>query len=158
MTLDVTKRLMIDDLLAKSTMLVDSMKLHEWLQLFEPEAKYMVIPSENRIHGYPAAIINCQSRAILQDRIAVLFRASKYNPHVDRHILSRTCIVAEADGVVTCHTNFAIMQSTLEGFSKLFCTGVYEDEIRLTTEGAMFRQRIAVLDTFSVPNLIATPI
>lgn len=158
MSVDAAARVMIDDLITRSAMLIDSMALDKWLDCFDDESKYMVIPRENRLHGYPAAIINCQTKAILQDRILVLHKSSKYNPHADRHILGRTQIDDSGEALVKCQTNFMIVQSTLEGFSKLFCSGIYEDTIAIGGGSAKFKEHVAVIDTFSVPNLIATPI
>jgi anthranilate 1,2-dioxygenase small subunit len=158
MNVAASTRILVEDLITESAMLVDSLVLDRWLDCFQPDSRYMVIPKENRDRGLPAAIINCQTRAILEDRITVLHKASKFNPHVDRHILGRTRFLDEKDGVVKTETNFMIVQSTMEGFSKLFCAGVYEDSIQVTDGNAKFKERVAVVDTFSVPNLIATPI
>ncbi len=158
MSTDAKTRALVDELITRSAMLIDSLALDKWLDCFDSDSKYMVVPRENRINGYPAAIINCQNKAILQDRLLVLHKASKYNPHVDRHILGRTHIDSAGDALVKCQTNFMIVQSTLEGFSKLFCAGIYEDTIAISDGSAKFKEHVAVVDTFSVPNLIATPI
>lgn len=158
MSLDFEKKALVEDMIVKSAMMVNRLDLDGWIDLFLPEAKYLVIPRENRDCGYPIAIISCQSRAVIEDRILVLNSASKYNPHYDRHILSRTDVRAVNGDVVSTETNFMIVQSTKEGESKLFCAGCYEDEITLAGETPKFLQRVAVVDTFSVPNLIATPI
>ena len=55
-------------------------------------------------------------------------------------------------------SNFMIVQTTKTGESKLFCAGCYEDRINVTSPRARFRERIVVLDTFSIPTLLATPI
>lgn len=158
MRLDPAQHIAVDDLIGDSAMLIDAGKFEEWVAFFEPEGRYIVIPRENREQGYDVALISCLSRNILADRITVLHRASKFNPHYDRHILSRTRIVGVEGKVVTAHTNFMIAQTTLEGTSKLFCAGCYEDKIAIGNGAAQFRERVAIIDTFSVPNLIATPI
>jgi anthranilate 1,2-dioxygenase small subunit len=156
--LDITTRLIVEDLIVRSAMLIDRDDLETWIASFEPEGRYIVLPRENRDLGYEIALIKCEKRAILEDRVMVLRSASKFNPHVDRHILSRSDFVAFEGGIVTVQTNYTIVQSTLEGVSKLFCAGTYEDRIRVRDGVATFVERVAVLDTFSVPNLIATPI
>nr|WP_246448666.1 aromatic-ring-hydroxylating dioxygenase subunit beta [Novosphingobium flavum] len=139
-------------------MLIDSDALEEWVASFEETGRYIVLPRENRDLGYAIALIKCEKRAILEDRLTVLRAASKFNPHVDRHILSRPCYMGIEGDIVSVQTNFTIVQSSLDGVSKLFCAGVYEDRIRVSGDGATFVERVAVIDTFSVPNLIATPI
>ena len=63
-----------------------------------------------------------------------------------------------ADGVATVETNFLVVQTNKTGESRLFCAGCYEDRIRVRGDTAKFAERIAVLDTFSVPTLLATPV
>lgn len=158
MSLDPAQHILIEDLIGDSAMLINEGKFEEFVASFEEDGRYIVLPRENREQGYEVALISCLSRAVLEDRILVLRRASKFNPHYDRHILSRTRIKSVEGDVVTAHTNFMVVQSTLEGMSKLFCAGCYEDRIKLGADKATFVERVAIIDTFSVPNLIATPI
>ena len=87
-----------------------------------------------------------------------LRHANKYNPHFDRHILSASRINDVTDGVATVETNFLDVQTNKTGESRLFCAGCYEDQILVHGDTAKFTERIAVLDTFSVPTLLATPV
>ena len=153
-----TPRIKIEELLADSAMYLDKDELEAWLDCFAEESKYFVVPRENREQNLPAAVISCPSKAILKDRIAVLRHANKFNPHYDRHILSTPRLVRVADAVASVETNFLIVQSTKTGTSKLFCAGCYEDQIDVSGERGRFRERIAVIDTFAVPTLLATPV
>jgi len=158
MPIDMNARQLAEDLIVRSAMLIDADKLEEWSASFEAEGRYIVLPRENRDLGYQIALIKCETRDVLDDRITVLRAASKFNPHVDRHIVGRTLYTSFEGGILSAQTNFTVVQSSLEGVSKLFCTGCYEDRIRIEGDTATFVERVVVLDTFSVPNLIATPL
>ena len=148
----------IERLIVDSAMFIDRDELDAWVDCFEPEGRYIVMPRENRILGLPVGIIHCETRARIQDRIVCLRHANKYNPHFDRHILSASRINAVTDGVATVETNFLVVQTNKTGESRLFCAGCYEDQILVHGDTAKFTERIAVLDTFSVPTLLATPV
>ena len=156
--IDPTVRELIERLVVDSAMFIDRDELDAWVACFEPEGRYIVMPRENRILGLPVGIIHCENRARIEDRIACLRHANKYNPHFDRHIISASRINAVADGVAEVETNFLVVQTTKTGESRLFCAGCYEDRIRLRGDTAKFAERIAVLDTFSVPTLLASPV
>ena len=151
-------RALVEQLLADSAMFLDKDELEAWLDCFAEESKYFVIPRENREQNLPAAIISCPSKAILKDRIAVLRHANKFNPHYDCHILSGPRVARVTKGVAAVETNFMVIQSTKTGTSKLFCAGRYEDLIDVSGERAAFVERIAIIDTFAVPTLLATPV
>ena len=156
--IDASVREQVERLVVDSAMFIDRDELDAWVDCFEPEGRYIVMPRENRILGYPVGIIHCENRARIEDRIMCLRHANKYNPHFDRHIISASRINAVADGVAEVETNFLVVQTTKTGESRLFCAGCYEDRIRLRGDTAKFAERIAVLDTFSVPTLLATPV
>ena len=149
---------MVDHLLTRSALLIDRDDLDGWLDCFEAESRYVVMPRDNRERGFPAALIHCDNKARLRDRVVCLRYANKFNPHHDRHIVGAGHIHAVVDGIASVESSFMIVQTTLTGVSTLFCAGGYEDRIRVTGAEAKFVERIAVLDTFSVPTLLATPV
>ena len=76
-----TDRSAVCDLLAEYGALIDSAKFDEWLGLFAAECRYEIVPRENFDRGLPAALVFCDSRAMLEDRIRALREANKYNIH-----------------------------------------------------------------------------
>ena len=157
-SIDQAVREQIERLIVDSAMFIDRDELDAWVDCFEPEGRYIVMPRENRILDLPVGIIHCETRARIQDRIVCLRHANKYNPHFDRHILSASRINDVADDVASVETNFLVVQTNKTGESRLFCAGCYEDQILVHGNTAKFTERIAVLDTFSVPTLLATPV
>jgi anthranilate 1,2-dioxygenase small subunit len=156
--LDPHVRCLVDDLLTRSALLIDRNDLEGWLDCFEAESRYVVMPRDNRDRGFPAALIHCDSKARLRDRIVCLRHANKFNPHYERHIVSAGHVHSVVEGVATVESSFMVVQTTLSGVSTLFCAGGYEDRIRITGAVATFAERIAVVDSFSVPTLLATPV
>jgi anthranilate 1,2-dioxygenase small subunit len=158
MTVTGEVRALAEDLVLRSAYLIDNDDLEGWLDCFDEDGSYLVLPRDNRELGLPVALIHCATKARLRDRIVCLRRASKVNPHVDRHIVSRSYVTGCADGVASVQSNFMVVQTTLSGTSKLFCAGCYEDRIRIAGGIARFAERIAVVDTLSIPTMLGTPI
>ncbi len=149
----------IDEFIVSTAMLIDRDDLDGWLDRFEDDSRYIVTSRENRELGLPAALIHCDSKASLKDRIVALRHANKFNPHYDRHIMGGSVIMSVTDdNIASVESNFMIVQSTKAGQSRLFCAGCYYDRIRVSNASARFVERVAVLDTFSVPTLLATPV
>ncbi len=151
MTLD---RFAVHDLLAEYGALLDAAKYDEWLGLFAAECRYQVMPRENWERGLPAALIFCDSRAMLEDRIMALREANKYNIHTDRHLIGLPRIL---DGL-TVEAPFAVCQTDQEGETRLFATGLYRDRLEPTGAGLKIRDKLVLLDTFAVPTLLAAPL
>lgn len=147
-------RAAVCDLLAEYGALIDAAKFDEWLDLFAEECRYQVIPRENFDRGLPVALIFCDSRAMLEDRIRALREANKYNIHTDRHIIGLPRIL---DGDLV-EAPFAVYQTDQEGESRLFATGLYRDRLAAVGPRLKIRDKLILLDTFAVPSLLATPL
>ena len=151
-------RVAIHDLLAEYGALIDAAKFDEWLDLFAEECRYQVIPRENFDRGLPAALIFCDSRTMLEDRIRALREANKYNIHTDRHLIGLPRVVGEGGDASLVEAPFAVYQTDQEGETRLFATGLYRDRIVVEADGLKFRDKLVLLDTFAVPSLLATPL
>ena len=147
-------RLAVCDLLAEYGGLIDAAKFDEWLGLFSAECRYQVLPQENFDRGLPAALIFCDSRAMLEDRIRALREANKYNIHTDRHVIGLPRIFD--DGLI--EAPFAIYQTDQEGETRLFATGLYRDRLEHNAKGCKIRDKLILLDSFAIPSLLSTPL
>jgi anthranilate 1,2-dioxygenase small subunit len=143
------------DLLAEYGALIDLVKFDEWLGLFAEECRYQIMPRENHDRGLAAALMFCDSRAVLEDRIRALREANKYNIHTDRHVIGLPRIF---DSGLAVEAPFAVYQTDQEGETRLFATGLYRDRLEIAGRDLKIRDKLVLLDTFAVPSLLATPL
>jgi anthranilate 1,2-dioxygenase small subunit len=54
--------------------------------------------------------------------------------------------------------NYAVFQTNLEGQSRLFSVGRYQDSARVVGSRLLLCKKRIIVDTFSVPTLLATPL
>ena len=148
----------IFDLLAQYGALIDAAQYEEWLGLFASECRYQVMPRENWQHGLPAALMFCDSRAMLEDRILALREANKYNIHTDRHLIGLPRITDTQGSHVAVEASFVVFQTDVEGESRLFATGLYQDTLVIAGGELRIADKLVLLDTFAVPHLLATPL
>jgi len=148
-------RAAICDLLAEYGALIDMARFDEWLDLFAEKCRYQIVPRENFDRGLPAALVFCDSRAMLEDRIRALREANKYNIHTDRHVIGLPRIV---DAGLTVEAPFAVFQTDQEGETRLFATGLYRDRLEVLRQRLKIRDKLVLLDSFAVPTLLATPL
>jgi len=151
----ITDHAAVYDLFAEYGALIDLAKFDEWLDLFAEEWRYQIVPRENFDRGLPAALVFCDSRAALEDRIRALREANKYNIHTDRHVIGLPRIL---DDGLAAEAPFAVYQTDQEGETRLFATGLYRDRLALVGSRLKIRDKLVLLDTFAVPTLLATPL
>lgn len=148
----------VTELMSEYAECIDSDRLEEWTELFTEDAKYLIIPRENVEQNLPAPIILCTSRNMLRDRIVSLRSANEYNLHYDRHIVSHPRVKPLGDNVWSVEANYAVYQTNMEGVSKLFSVGRYQDKVRLQGDRFLFSEKNIIVDSFSIPTLLATPL
>jgi anthranilate 1,2-dioxygenase small subunit len=151
-------RIAVLDLLAEYGALLDLAQYDAWLGLFAKTCRYRVVPRENWERGLPAALIFCDSRAMLEDRIMALREANKYNIHSDRHLIGLPRGLRPEGEGLAIEAPFAVYQTDQEGETRLFATGLYRDQLERSGSGLKIRDKFILLDSFAVPSLLATPL
>ena len=138
--------------------LIDAGKFEAWLDLFAEQSSYRIVPRENYDRDLPAAIILCTSKDMLRDRIVSLRKANEYNPHYDRHLVTNIRVRPDGEEAVRIEAHYLVVQTNLEGQSRLFSSGRYLDRARMENGRMLFTEKLVIVDTFSVPTLLATPL
>ena len=146
------------DLFTAYGALIDAADFDAWLGLFAETCSYHIVPRENYERGMPAALMFCDNRAMLEDRIRALREANKYNIHTDRHLIGLPRPVGDETGEILVEAPFAVYQTDQEGETSLFATGLYRDRVFAHAGQLKFRSKLILLDTFAVPRLLATPL
>jgi anthranilate 1,2-dioxygenase small subunit len=152
----------IEDLNARYAQTIDDDRLEEWPEFFTEDAVYSIVPRENIDLGYEIAIVSCNNRAMMVDRVFAIRKASLYGPHRYRHIVSRSLLANAGDGDVSAVTPFVVFQMRTDpidfGKVETYALGEYRD--RYTRDGDVLRllSRLVVLDNSTVRTLLATPL
>ena len=151
-------RATFDDLLAEYGFLIDSDRLEEWLDLFVEDCVYRIVPRENHVRGLPLALMLCENKNMLRDRVQALRGANIYNIHVDRHLISGTRYRGEVEGAHLVEASYAVFQTDQDGQSRLFSVGQYLDRVVFERGAPRFKEKLVIADTAAVPTLLATPL
>jgi anthranilate 1,2-dioxygenase small subunit len=157
-TIEPALRARVEDLYAAYAHLIDDDRLEDWPGLFTARGVYRVATRENHDAGLPLALIYCDGRGMMADRVSALRTANIYEPHVYCHMLSAVRVLDTAGGVIRARSNFTVLRTMATGETSLFACGRSFDEI-VEEEGRLrFRQRLLVLDSRQVDTLLVLPL
>lgn len=146
------------DLLFDYVTYIDDDRLEEWIDFFLEDSVYQVVPRENLEQNLPASLILCANKNMLRDRISALRNANKYNLHYGRHLVSAPRVRPIEEDRYSLTAAYSVFQTTLDGESRIFSLGRYQDEIRFVDGKPYFAKKLVVVDTFNVPSLLAVPL
>ena len=138
---------------------LDDDELERWPEHFAPQGcRYQVIPRENLRYDPPLAILLCESHGMLRDRVRSLREANVFNLHTPRHLITNIEIVGEKDEIYEVRANYTVYQSTLEGKTELYSVGHYRDRVVWIKGAPRFVDKSVIVDSFSIPHLLAIPL
>ncbi|HIL93543.1 MAG TPA: anthranilate 1,2-dioxygenase [Cycloclasticus sp.] len=148
----------VEDLLNAYAQCIDNDELERWPDFFTDECLYRIIPRENHEMGLPTAVMWCDSKGMLEDRITALRHANVYQVQWYRHIISNPCILSVEGDTINVQSNYAVFKTCNDGESTVYNVGRYVDVIVRENGELKFKERSAIYDTHKITTLMVIPI
>src|SRR5689334_7587679 len=133
-------------------------ELERWPDFFTADCIYKVIPRENYEQGYPLALVYCESRDMLMDRVVAIRETALFAPRIARRMTSGICLRAIEQGTLSLTANFAVFQTMADNPSELFLCGRCHDRVADDGGRLLFAERLCVFDSSVVPTSLVYPI
>ena len=137
--------------------MVDDGPLSAWPDLFTADCSYRIASRENVRRGLPLAVVRCDSREMLRDRVHAIENTAFYVPRQVRHVVGLLDARPHGDGY-TVRASFSVFQSRPRAATELLCVGTYDDVV-VSEEGCLrFEQRHCVYDGDLVIGSLVYPL
>lgn len=133
-------------------------ELAVWPEFFTNDCLYKILTRENYDRSLPLALMLCEGRGMVLDRVDAIKRVNFYTPRFFRHLISNICIVKYACGTLYAQANFVVFETFVEGTIHVFNAGRYFDVIVREDTTLKFREKICVLDGNLIPGSLIFPI
>src|SRR5260370_6092911 len=114
-------RIRLADLYCAYSDALDDGELERWPDFFTEGCLYKVIPRENFEQQLPIALIYCESRDMLVDRVVALRETALFVPRSVRHLTSNIRLRAEGPDGFRLTANFALYRQWSIGRPSCFC-------------------------------------
>jgi anthranilate 1,2-dioxygenase small subunit len=150
--------LQIENFLTQYAYSLDDGYVQDWDSFFCDDGFYFVTTAQNEEAKLPIGIIYCKGRAMMSDRIIALETANIYESHRYCHNLTKPLITLADHNIFNVRSNFSVYRTMENGFSDLFATGKYVDQIIFVNDTPRFKERRVILDSKRVDTLLVFPI
>jgi salicylate 5-hydroxylase small subunit len=137
---------------------LNSGDLESWPALFTEACVYRILPRENFERGLPIAVIYCESRAMLADRVVALRQTALYAPRIVRRFTSGVCVRAGDGDEWRLTANFALFETLQNQPSAVFLCGQTLDKVVDDGGVLRFAERVCVYDSTIVPASLVYPV
>jgi anthranilate 1,2-dioxygenase small subunit len=151
-------KLEIDSLYSAYARALDDGPLEDWPRCFVKDCFYQVIPRENVERDLPLAIMRCESRAMLEDRVTAVRETMMYEPRYLRHHITNITIHPGGGGRLTGSANFSVIEILSDALPRIAMTGRYDDEIDRDEGVWKFRSKRCIYDSTLIPNSVIYPV
>ena len=150
----------VDDLYARYATILDEGPLDLWPSLFLADASYRVVTKENLDRELPLALILCESRAAIEDRVYAIENTTFALPRQTRHLITNIVTTSSQNaGEWLVEANFAVFESLEERPTICHSTGRYRDTLAHDDSGGLcFASKICICDSPLVPNSLIIPL
>jgi anthranilate 1,2-dioxygenase small subunit len=155
---DLLLRLRIEGLYAEYAQAIDDDRLEEWPGLFVEDGKYRVTTRENYGNALSLAIMYCDGRGMMSDRISALRLANIYEPHVYCHLTGSVRVLDAGAEEISAQANFTVIRTMQGGDQAIFACGRTYDRIVEQDGRLLFKDRLVVLDSRQVDTLLVIPL
>ena len=159
MNLNFEQQQQLDKLYADYARLLDDGPLENWPQLFTEDSLYLVLPRDNYDQGLPMAIMRCESRGMLEDRVHAVQETIMHEPRYLRHQISNIQGKFVGADVIECVANYLVVEVLQGDLPKILSVGRYIDRICVAANGELlFVEKKVIYDSVLVPNTIVYPL
>ena len=159
MSLDAAQHRQLEALYHRYAELLDDGPLEEWPTLFTEDCLYLVIPRDNFEKGLPMAIMRCESRGMLEDRVRAVQETIMYEPRYLRHQITNVEGEMAEEGVIRSKASYSVIE-VLEGeLPRILSVGRCLDRVQVAGDGTLrFTEKRIVYDSVVVPNTLVYPL
>ena len=148
----------IESFLTNYAYTLDDGLVKEWDTFFCDDGLYFVTTVQNEEDGLPIGIIHCKGRGMMSDRIIALETANIYESPRYCHIVTKPSIRPIKSNLFSVRSNFSVFRTMENGYTDLFATGKYLDQVLLVGDVPKFKERRVILDSRRVDTLMVFPI
>ncbi len=151
-------RLRLADLYCAYADALDDGELESWPDFFTENCVYKITPRENFEQNLPVALIYCESRDMLFDRVVAIRETTLYVPRLMRHLTGNIRLREIGPEGLRLTASFALFQTMVDRPSELFLCGRYHDRVVDDSGTLRFAERICVYDFTIVPTSLVFPV
>jgi salicylate 5-hydroxylase small subunit len=158
MLVSLALRYEIDELFAEYAAVLDAADLEKWPEFFTEQCFYEIVSRENYDRGLPLALMRCESKGMLKDRVVAIRDTMMYEPRYLRHIISGIRVTEQTADGMTVEANYAVFETLIDTLTRVFNVGRYLDRIVREDGQLKFAEKHCVFDSVLVPNSLIYPL
>ena len=161
--LSAEDRFALDDLYQAYAAALDERRYDDWPSFFTDDALYRIVPRENHELNLPIALMHCEGRLMMRDRVVALTETVMARPRALRRFVTPARIVGGGDGSESApmqvRANVLLVETLHERMTRVVLSGVYHDTVVRGHDGGwLLTGRLCIYDSLLLPDSLVEPV
>ena len=148
----------IERLNSEYARILDNERFEEFPELFVEDCLYRVVPRENHLLGLPIAVIHCESKGMIKDRVYASRESTMAEPRTLRHFITNIRVLEASDEVMRAEANVLVVQTMINRMTEIVLSGFYLDRIVRSDGRFLFKERLCIYDSLLLPTSLIAPV
>ena len=148
----------IEQLNSEYARILDSERFEEFPELFVEECLYRMVPRENHLLGLPIAVIHCESKGMIKDRVYAARESTMAEPRTLCHFITNIRMLDAGDEAVRAEANVLVVQTMINRMTEIVLSGFYLDRIVRSGDHLRFKERLCIYDSLLLPTSLIAPV
>ena len=137
---------------------LDDGPLSDWIEFFTEECLYLIQPRDNYDAGLPMAVVRCESRGMLQDRVTAVQETIMFEPRYLRHHITNIEADDASSDEFQVRANYSVIEVLNDDLPRILSAGRYLDTIVVEDGLLRFKEKRVIYDSVLVPNSLIYPL
>ena len=137
---------------------LDDGPLSDWTEFFTEECLYLIQPRDNYDAGLPMAVVRCESRGMLQDRVTAVQETIMFEPRYLRHHITNIEADDASSDEFQVRANYSVIEVLNDDLPRILSAGRYLDRVVLENGLLRFKEKRVIYDSVLVPNSLIYPL
>jgi 3-phenylpropionate/cinnamic acid dioxygenase small subunit len=152
------ERLALMDLYQDCAAALDEQRYDDWPGYFRDDALYRIVPKENHDLGLPIALMHCEGRGMMADRITAIKEAAMFRPRALRRFVTPPRIVGVDGARLQTRANVLLVETLHDQLTRVVLSGVFHDVVERTATGLLLAERLCIYDSLMLPDSVIEPV
>jgi 3-phenylpropionate/cinnamic acid dioxygenase small subunit len=148
----------IEQLNSEYARVLDNERFEEFPEFFVEDCVYRVVPRENHLLGLPIAVIHCESKGMIKDRVYAARESTMAEPRTLRHFITNVHILEASGEAIRAEANVLIVQTMINRMTEIVLSGFYLDSIVRCDARLLFKERLCIYDSLLLPTSLVGPV
>jgi salicylate 5-hydroxylase small subunit len=137
---------------------LDDGPLSDWTEFFTEECLYLIQPRDNYDAGLPMAVVRCESRGMLRDRVTAVQETIMFEPRYLRHHITNIEADDASSEEFQVRANYSVIEVLNDDLPRILSAGRYLDTIVVEDGVLRFKEKRVIYDSVLVPNSLIYPL